>query len=177
MQSKKQLCLIIPTDGTDSLTLLSRPPPPLCFNSDGLITCGDHHTPNLRITGAEQYNVGARRRWHKWDKHDECLYNEKRPVFYYCLNLTVGALLTVFWPEATQLRQGNGTGTQHCCCHCTTFSLLYPAKGSQRPTQMKLFFMGLLGNVKILDLNMEALCPCISQMCRSKEHDVKPEKD
>lgn len=48
MQSKKQLCLIIPTDGADSLTLTPFPH----FDSDGLITCRDHLTPTLRSLGA-----------------------------------------------------------------------------------------------------------------------------
>lgn len=89
-------------------------------------------------------------------------------MFYYCLNLTVGALLTVFWPEETQLRKA--MVLEHNTAAATTFSLLYPTKAFQRPTQMKLFFMGLLGNVKILDLNMEALCPCISTKCKDQKN-------
>lgn len=88
----------------------------------------------------------------------------------HCLNLPVGALLTVFWPEATQLRKA--MVLEHSRAAATTPHFLYyiPQKVFQRPRQMELPFMGLLGNVKILDLTMEALCPCISTKCKDQKN-------
>lgn len=102
---------------------LSHTPFP-CFNSDGLITCGNHHTPNLRIVGATSVHGDA-------DINETSMMNVYITRTYSVLSLPKFAcwgFVDCILARSKATEKGNGTRKQPCCCHYTTFSLLYPTK-------------------------------------------------